>query len=204
MDRRRRSKMDDNYIRENKRDAERRHRRKIRRRRETIIRILVLLFIIFAVFFSYKKLISSNKKQVGMIQTAIKNDDEEYFSKKMDRMAVIMDVLKKSYSKDDKENKEFYQAVFSNLSINYIEEKSVEGGKEVSLEIENVNYIDVYKALGEDKSHEAYMKALKNKDAPRKKARVSIFIRDKIFSKKIYESRPFVNAILGGALDYAK
>lgn len=204
MDRRRQSRTDDNYTREKKRDADRRRRRKIKRRREMIFRILILIFVIFALFFSFKKLFFSNKKQVAMIETAIKNDDEEYFSKNMDRMAVIMDVLKKSYSKDEKENKEFYEASFANLSITYIEEKKVEGGKEVSLEIENINYIDVYNSLGEDKSHEAYMKALKNKDAPRKKARVSIFIRDKMFSKKIYESRPFVNAILGGALDYAK
>ena len=203
MNRQRRPSVDGRESRNIRREELRRKKRIKKRRRERILRIGFILVILFALIFAVRKLTSSNRKIASDIEIAIKNYDEAYFDKNMDRMDVIMDALKKSYSKDEKEEKEFYEAAFKNLSITYIEEKKVEGGKELSLEIENVNYIDVYNSLGAGTSHEDYIKALSSKDYPKKKARVSIFIRDKMFSKKIYESRPFVNAILGGALDYA-
>ena len=203
MNRQRRPSVDGRESRNIRREELRRKKRIKKRRRERILRIGFILVILFALIFAVRKLTSSNKKIASNIEIAIKSYDEAYFEKNMDRMDVIMDALKKSYSKDEKEEKEFYEAAFKNLSITYIEEKKVEGGKELSLEIENVNYIDVYNSLGAGASHEDYIKALSSKDYPKKKARVSIFIRDKMFSKKIYESRPFVNATLGGALDYA-
>lgn len=203
MNRQRRPSVDGRESRNIRREELRRKKRIKKRRRERILRIGFILVILFALIFAVRKLTSSNKKIASNIEIAIKSYDEAYFEKNMDRMDVIMDALKKSYSKDEKEEKEFYEAAFKNLSITYIEEKKVEGGKELSLEIENVNYIDVYNSLGAGASHEDYIKALSSKDYPKKKARVSIFIREKMFSKKIYESRPFVNATLGGALDYA-
>ncbi len=203
MNRQRRPSVDGRESRNIRREELRRKKRIKKRRRERILRIGFILVILFALIFAVRKLTSSNKKIASDIETAIKSYDEAYFDKNMDRMDVIMDALKKSYSKDEKEEKEFYEAAFKNLSITYIEEKKVEGGRELSLEIENVNYIDVYNSLEAGSSHEDYIKALSREDNPKKKARVSIFIRDKMFSKKIYESRPFVNAILGGALDYA-
>lgn len=203
MNRQRRPSVDGRESINIRREELRRKKRIKKRRRERILRIGFILVILFALIFAVRKLTSSNKKIASDIETAIKSYDEGYFEKNMDRMDVIMDALKKSYSKDEKEEKEFYEAAFKNLSITYIEEKKVEGGRELSLEIENVNYIDVYNSLEAGVSHEDYIKALSREDNPKKKARVSIFIRDKMFSKKIYESRPFVNAILGGALDYA-
>lgn len=203
MNRQRRPSVDGRESRNIRREELRRKKRIKKRRRERILRIGFILVILFALIFAVRKLTSSNKKIASDIEIAIKNYDEAYFDKNMDRMDVIMDALKKSYSKDEKEEKEFYEAAFKNLSITYIEEKKVEGGRELSLEIENANYIDVYNSLEAGSSHEDYIKALSREDNPKKKARVSIFIRDKMFSKKIYESRPFVNAILGGALDYA-
>ena len=203
MNRQRRPSVDGRESRNIRREELRRRKRIKKRRKERILRIGFILVILFALIFAVRKLTSSNKKIASDIETAIKSYDEAYFDKNMDRMDVIMDALKKSYSKDEKEEKEFYEAAFKNLSITYIEEKKVEGGKELSLEIENANYIDVYNSLEAGSSHEDYIKALSREDNPKKKARVSIFIRDKMFSKKIYESRPFVNAILGGALDYA-
>lgn len=203
MNRQRRPSVDGRESRNIRREELRRKRRIKKRRRERILRTGLILVILLALVFAVRKLTSSNKKIASNIETAIKSYDEGYFDKNMDRMDVILDALKKSYSKDEKEEKEFYEAAFKNLSISYIEEKKVEGGKELSLEIENVNYIDVYNSLEAGASHEDYIKALSREDNPKKKARVSIFIRDKMFSKKIYESRPFVNAILGGALDYA-
>lgn len=203
MNRQRRPSVDGRESRNIRREELRRKKRIKKRRRERILRIGFILVILLALIFAVRKLTSSNKKIASDIETAIKSYDEAYFDKNMDRIDVIMDALKKSYSKDEKEEKEFYEAAFKNLSITYIEEKKVEGGKELSLEIENVNYIDVYNSLEAGSSHEDYIKALSREDNPKKKARVSIFIRDKMFSKKIYESRPFVNAILGGALDYA-
>lgn len=204
MNRQRRPSVDGRESRNIRREELRRKRRIKKRRRERILRTGLILVILLALVFAVRKLTSSNKKIASNIETAIKSHDEGYFDKNMDRMDVILDALKKSYSKDEKEEKEFYEAAFKNLSISYIEEKKVEGGKELSLEIENVNYIDVYNSLEAGASHEDYIKALSSKDYPKKKARVSIFVRNKMFSKKIYESRPFVNAILGGALDYAK
>ncbi len=204
MNRQRRPSVDGRESRNIRREELRRKRRIKKRRRERILRTGLILVILLALVFAVRKLTSSNKKIASNIETAIKSYDEGYFDKNMDRMDVIMDALKKSYSKDEKEEKEFYEAAFKNLSISYIEEKKVEGGKELSLEIENVNYIDVYNSLEAGASHEDYIKALSREDYPKKKARVSIFVRNKMFSKKIYESRPFVNAILGGALDYAK
>ncbi len=203
MNRQRRPSVDGRESRNIRREELRRKKRIKKRRRERILRIGFILVILFALIFAVRKLTSSNRKIASDIEIAIKNYDEAYFDKNMDRMDVIMDALKKSYSKDEKEEKEFYEAAFKNLSITYIEEKKVEGGRELSLEIENANYIDVYNSLEAGSSHEDYIKALSREDNPKKKARVSIFIRDKMFSKKIYESRPFVNAILGGALDYA-
>ena len=203
MTRQRRPSVDGRESRNIRREELRRKRRIKKRRRERILRTGLILVILLALVFAVRKLTSSNKKIASNIETAIKSYDEGYFDKNMDRMDVIMDALKKSYSKDEKEEKEFYEAAFKNLSISYIEEKKVEGGKELSLEIENVNYIDVYNSLEAGASHKDYIKALSSKDYPKKKARVSIFVRNKMFSKKIYESRPFVNAILGGALDYA-
>ncbi|WP_306483353.1 hypothetical protein [Anaerococcus sp.] len=203
MTRQRRPSVDGRESRNIRREELRRRKRIKKRRKERILRIGFILVILLALIFAVRKLTSSNKKIAGDIETAIKSYDEAYFEKNMDRMDVIMDALKKSYSKDEKEEKEFYEAAFKNLSITYIEEKKVEGGRELSLEIENANYIDVYNSLEAGSSHEDYIKALSREDNPKKKARVSIFIRDKMFSKKIYESRPFVNAILGGALDYA-
>ncbi|MCI5971670.1 MAG: hypothetical protein MRZ08_01410 [Anaerococcus sp.] len=204
MNRQRRPSVDGRESRNIRREELRRRKRIKKRRKERIFRIGLILVILLALVFAVRKLTSSNKKIASNIETAIKSYDEAYFDKNMDRMDVIMDALKKSYSKDEKEEKEFYEAAFKNLSITYIEEKKVEGGKELSLEIENVNYIDVYNSLEAGASHEDYINALSSKDYPKKKARVSIFVRNKMFSKKIYESRPFVNAILGGALDYAK
>ena len=204
MNRQRRPSVDGRESRNIRREELRRKRRIKKRRRERILRTGLILVILLALVFAVRKLTSSNNKIASNIETAIKSYDEGYFDKNMDRMDVILDALKKSYSKDEKEEKEFYEAAFKNLSISYIEEKKVEGGKELSLEIENVNYIDVYNSLEAGASHEDYIKALSSKDYPKKKARVSIFVRNKMFSKKIYESRPFVNAILGGALDYAK
>lgn len=204
MNRQRRPSVDGRESRNIRREELRRKRRIKKRRRERILRTGLILVILLALVFAVRKLTSSNKKIASNIETAIKSYDEGYFDKNMDRMDVILDALKKSYSKDEKEEKEFYEAAFKNLSISYIEEKKVEGGKELSLEIENVNYIDVYNSLEAGASHKDYIKALSSKDYPKKKARVSIFVRNKMFSKKIYESRPFVNAILGGALDYAK
>lgn len=203
MTRQRRPSVKERESRDIRREELRRRKRIRKRRQERILRTGLILIILLALVFAVRKLTSSNKKIASDIETAIKSYDEGYFEKNMDRMDVIMDALKKSYSKDEKEEKEFYEAAFKNLSITYIEEKKVEGGRELSLEVENVNYIDVYNSLEAGVSHEDYIKALSREDNPKKKARVSIFIRDKMFSKKIYESRPFVNAILGGALDYA-
>lgn len=203
MTRQRRPSVKERESRDIRREELRRRKRIKKRRKERILRIGFILVILLALVFAVRKLTSSNKRIASDIETAIKSYDEGYFEKNMDRMDVIMDALKKSYSEDEKEEKEFYEAAFKNLSITYIEEKKVEGGRELSLEVENVNYIDVYNSLEAGSSHEDYIKALSREGNPKKKARVSIFIRDKMFSKKIYESRPFVNAILGGALDYA-
>lgn len=189
--------------RDKQREIKRKERRRKKRRREAIIRLLTSLALIVVIIFAVSKLFNSNKKTVAKIETAIKTNDRDYIDKNMDRLGLIMDALRTSYSEDENEGKEFLNNCFKNLKLTYIEEKKVTGGKEITLEIENINYVDVYNSLGEDKSHKTYMSLLADEKSPKKKARVTIFVRNKVFKKKIYESRPFVNAILGGALDYA-
>lgn len=190
--------------RDRQREIIRKKRRQKKRRREAIIRTGALVVLIFVLIFVVRSFFTSNKKTVANIETAIKTNDREYLDKNMDRLAIIMDALKTSYSEDEKEGEDFLKNCFKNLNFEYIEEKKVAGGKEVTLEIENINYVDAYNSLGEDKSHETYMKVLADEKTPRKKARVTIFIRNKALKKEVYESRPFVNGILGGALDYAE
>lgn len=189
--------------RDKQREIKRKERRRKKRRREAIIRLASSLALILVIIFAVSKLFNSNKKTVAKIETAIKTNDRDYIDKNMDRLGLIMDALRTSYSEDENEGKEFLNNCFKNLKLTYIEEKKVTGGKEITLEIENINYVDVYNSLGEDKSHKTYMNLLADEKSPKKKARVTIFVRNKVFKKKIYESRPFVNAILGGALDYA-
>ena len=195
--------LDSNFERQKQRQMRRRKKIKQKRRRRVIFRLSAIGIIFLVFIFGGIRLFSSNKKTVAKIETAIKTNDREYMNKHMDRLGVILDALKSSYSTNGKEAEEFLTNNFKNLRLSYIEEKSVNGGKEVTLEIENVNYVDIYNSLGEDKSHQAYMKALVDAKAPKKKARVTIFVTNKRFTKTNYESRPFVNAILGGALDYA-
>src|SRR5690625_3476566 len=123
MNRQRRPSVDGRESRNIRREELRRRKRIKKRRKERIFRIGLILVILLALVFAVRKLTSSNKKIASNIETAIKSYDEAYFDKNMDRMDVIMDALKKSYSKDEKEEKEFYEAAFKNLSITYIEEK---------------------------------------------------------------------------------
>lgn len=169
MTRQRRPSVKERESRDIRREELRRRKRIRKRRQERILRTGLIIVILLALVFAVRKLTSSNKKIASDIETAIKSYDEGYFEKNMDRMDVIMDALKKSYSEDEKEEKEFYEAAFKNLSITYIEEKKVEGGRELSLEVENVNYIDVYNSLEAGSSHENYIKALSREDNPKKR-----------------------------------
>ncbi|MDO5047058.1 MAG: hypothetical protein Q4D88_00765 [Anaerococcus sp.] len=179
-------------------------RRMERRKREKRLRIGGLLLILILILTLILSLRSKSKSQVDKFTKAIKGYDINYLEDKSDRMALIMDVLGKSYSNDEAKAKEFIASNFTNLTVEYVGEEKKDGGKEVSLDISNVNYIDVYDSLDINKNHEDYMERLKDEKSPRANAKVTIFIKNSLFGYEIFESRAFVNAILGGALDYVK
>ncbi|WP_243342310.1 hypothetical protein [Anaerococcus sp. AGMB09787] len=178
------------------RRAERRRRE--RRRKFLALGIIILLLIVLA--FTFFK--NSTKRQISKMTAAIKTNDTAYLEKKMDKMDEIIKALGESYSEDEKEVKEFLASNFKNLTIEYVGEEKTDGGKEVSLDISNVNYIDIYDSLGANPSHKVYMDKLANENSPKNKTSVKILIKKSLFRNQIYESRPFVNAILGKALDY--
>lgn len=178
------------------RRAERRRRE--RRRKFLALGIIILLLIVLA--FTFFK--NSTKRQISKMTAAIKTNDTAYLEKKMDKMDEIIKALGESYSEDEKEVKEFLASNFKNLTIEYVGEEKTDGGKEVSLDISNVNYIDIYDSLGANPSHKVYMDKLANENSPKNKTSVKILIKKSLFRNQIYESRPFVNAILGGALDH--
>lgn len=177
------------------RRAERRRRE--RRRKFLALGIIFLLIILAFTFFK-----NSTKRQISKMTAAIKTNDTAYLEKKMDKMDEIIKALGESYSEDEKEVKEFLASNFKNLTIEYVDEEKTDGGKEVSLDISNVNYIDIYDSLGANPSHKAYMDKLSNENSQQNKTSVKILIKKSLFRNQIYESRPFVNAILGGALDH--
>lgn len=186
---------------------ERKIREKRRRQKTYLPYLLIFILLSTSIFFIARSISHNVDRNIANIERAIKNDDRQYIKNKMDRLDVIMEVLGSSYSDDENKKKEFLKNNFENLEIHVLNKADIAGGKEVSLEISNVNYIDCYdkvKNIDEKSQHAAYMKELSKKNQDIKKADAKVFLKKKLFGYQIYESRDFINAIIGGALDKVK
>lgn len=189
------------------REKRRRAREKRRRRKTFGPYILIFILLSVAVFFGVRSLSHNVDRTVGRIERAIKTDDVAFMEDNMDRLDVIFEVLKKSYADDGEKQEDFIRNNFKNLDIKVLNKLSIDGGMEVPLKISNVNYIESFdkvKNLEEEAQHEAYMKELSKDGAEVKSMDAKIFLKKKLFGYEIYESRDFINAILGGALDMVK
>lgn len=186
------------------RTRRRKAREKKRRRRTFGPYILILILLMTSIFFVARSISHNVDRTVARIESAIKNDDELFMKENMDRIDLIFEVLKKSYSEDEVKQKDFVKNNFKNLDIKVLNKLDIDGGKEISLRISNVNYVEEFdkvKNIEEANQHEEYMRKLSASDANLKNTDAKIFLKKKLFGYDIYESREFINGIIGGALD---
>ena len=69
----------------------------------------------------------------------------------------------------------------------------------------NICYVDIYDNLEhkDEDIHKEYVKKLKNKNQDKLTTTAKLILDKKFTYYEIYESRDFVNGILGGALKYS-
>ncbi|WP_394010739.1 hypothetical protein [Anaerococcus cruorum] len=185
------------------------HQRKQKRRSLFIFPYVIMALLIVGIpFLIYQFFVSNVDRSVEGLETAIKTYDTEYIDKKTDRLPIILEVLRTSYSDDSKKQEEFYDNAFTNLEIEVENQEKKSGGKEVKLKISNVNYIDVYEKIDDSeddqKIHDDYMAALSDPNQEKNTREATVFLKRTLSGYDINESRDFVNAILGGALEYAE
>ena len=93
------------------------------------------------------------------------------------------------------------------IFLEVIEVTNKSKGKEVRLNVKNVNYIDIYDSVEGDEDqtvvHNNYVKKLLTPSKDRTVMEANIFLERTIKGYRVYETREFINAILGGALEYA-
>lgn len=193
--------------REESRRKRRRRREKRRRRRTFLPYIGIFILAIICIFFITRKVSHNVDRTIAKVEKAIKTDDTSFMSEHTDRLDIIFEVLKKSYSDEEAKQDDFIRNNFKNLKIEVTNTLDIEGGKEVSLKVSNVNYVEAYdrvKTTEEELRHEAYMKELSKDGADTKETESKVFLKKKLFGYDIYESREFINGILGRALDLVK
>lgn len=179
-----------------------------RRRKMSILPYLILAILILGIFSAIYYFINFNvNKNVEKLEKAIKTYDVTYLEEKTDRLPIILDVLRKSYSDDSVKQEEFYDGNFSNLDLEVIDVTNKSKGKEVRLNVKNVNYIDIYDSVEGDEDqtvvHNNYVEKLLTPSKDRTVMEANIFLERTIKGYRVYETRDFINAILGGALEYA-
>lgn len=179
-----------------------------RRRKMSVLPYLILVILILGIFSAIYYFINFNvNKNVEKLEKAIKTYDVTYLEEKTDRLPIILDVLRKSYSDDSVKQEEFYDGNFSNLDLEVIDVTNKSNGKEVRLNVKNVNYIDIYDSVEGDEDqtvvHNNYVKKLLTPSKDRTVMEANIFLQRTIKGYRVYETRDFINAILGGALEYA-
>ena len=174
----------------------------------SVLPYLFLAILILVIFSAIYYFINFNvNKNVEKLEKAIKTYDVTYLENNTDRLPIILDVLRKSYSDDSVKQEEFYDGNFSNLDLEVIEVTNKSKGKEVRLNVKNVNYIDIYDSVEGDEDqtvvHNNYVKKLLTPSKDRTVMEANIFLERTIKGYRVYETREFINAILGGALEYA-
>ena len=181
--------------------SEIRRLKRAQRRKKARIRnfLLVVLILLIAIITSHN-IITSPEKNVARLGEAIKTNDQAFLKEKTDKLDTILKTLKESYSKDEKKQEEFINAFFKNLDISYVDSKKEGNLIRVDLKVRSVNYVKVYDDL-KNKNHDAYIKALADENSKKVETETSIYLKNRLFSSKILETRDFVNALLGRALD---
>lgn len=179
-----------------------------RRRKMAVLPYLLMAILILGIFSAIYYFINFNvNRSVEKLEKAIKTYDVTYLEEKTDRLPIILDVLRKSYSDDSVKQEEFYDGNFSNLDLEVIEVTNKSKGKQVRLNVKNVNYIDMYDRIeaNEDQTvvHNNYVKELLAPNQDRTVMEANIFLERTIKGYRVYETREFINAILGGALERA-
>ena len=190
-----------------KKSTRKRHTPPKRRRVHILPYVIMALLIIgipMSIYHIYQTNVDRNMRE---LTEAIASFDQDYLEENTDRLPIILDVLKKSYSEEVGKQEEFYDNLFKNLEITVLDQEKKGSGLEVKVSVTNVNYIDVFDKIpeseSEEKIHADYMLALANPDQEKHTHEAKIFLQRKFSGFKIYESRNFINAIIGGALDYA-
>ena len=196
---RNRSQRSDRISRNKKREL---RRKKYRRRR--IISLVVFVLILLSTLFIYQKFINTPQRSINKAVEAIKDLDYDKQNKYFDKIVKVEDVLKQSYSTNKKEQEEFLKANFKNLHVLVKDKKKTKDGLEVDVEVSNVCYIDVFDNLKKDRLHETFIKELSDEKQEEKTVRAKLLLDKKFSYYKIYESRDFVDGILGGALKYSE
>lgn len=189
----------------NKKIQDKRRNRRKRKQRDSLIKLLLVFIILMIPLFLYQKFINTPKRTINKAVVSIKNLDYEKQEKYFDKITNVEDILKKSYSSDKKEQEEFLKANFANLKVDVKGKKKTKDGLEVEVDVTNISYVDVYDNLKNKDTnvHATYIKNLSNDKQNKLTIRAKLLLEKKFTYYKIYESRDFVNGLLGGALKYS-
>lgn len=189
----------------NKKIQDKKRIRRKRKQRDSLIKLLFVFIILMIPLFLYQKFINTPQRTINKAVASIKNLDYENQEKYFDKITNVEDILKKSYSSDKKEQEEFLKANFANLKVDVKGKKKTKDGLEVEVDVTNISYVDVYDNLKNKDTnvHATYIKKLSNEKQNKLTIRAKLLLEKKFTYYKIYESRDFVNGILGGALKYS-
>lgn len=189
----------------NKKIQDKRRNRRKRKQRDRLIKLLLVFIILMIPLFLYQKFINTPQRTIKRAVSSIKNLDYEKQEKYFDKIINVEDILKKSYSSDKKEQEEFLKANFANLKVDVKSKKRTRDGLEVEVDVTNISYVDVYDNLKNKDTnvHATYIKNLSNDKQNKLTIRAKLLLEKKFTYYKIYESRDFVNGLLGGALKYS-
>lgn len=189
----------------NKKIQDKKRNRRKRKQRDSLIKLLFVFIILMIPLFLYQKFINTPQRTINKAVSSIKNLDYEKQEKYFDKITNVEDILKKSYSSDKKEQEEFLKANFANLKVDVKGKKKTKDGLEVEVDVTNISYVDVYDNLKNKDTnvHATYIKNLSNDKQNKLTIRAKLLLEKKFTYYKVYESRDFVNGLLGGALKYS-
>lgn len=177
------------------------HKRRKKRSRSKAPIFLLVLGVIVLIFSLYQLHVRKPEVTISKAISTIKDGDlkkqEDYF----DKISNINEILGSSYSEDEKEKDDFLKANYSNLDVKIKSQEKTEKGVMVHVEVSNINFIEVLDTIkNEDTNfHRTYIDALEKGNKNKKEAK--LLLKRRFSGYKIYESREFVDAILGGALE---
>ena len=179
-------------------------RKKYRRRRIASFALFVL--ILLSLIFLYQKFYNTPQRSINKAVNSIKTLNYDKEEKYFDKMVKVEDVLKESYSSDKTEQDEFLKANFANLTVDVKNKKKTKDGLEVEVDVTNVCYVDIYDKLDKKNGnpHADYVRKLADENQDKVTIRAKLLLEKNFTYYKIYESRDFVDGILGGALKYSE